>query len=51
MRKSLKFKEHLVPLVLSGEKISTWRLFDDKDLRVGDKVDLINSDTKEVFGV
>ena len=49
MKKSLKFEECLVPLVLSGEKTVTWRLFDDKDLRVGDEIDLINSNTKEVF--
>jgi len=50
MKKSLKFREHLVPLVLSGEKTVTWRLFDDKELQVGDEVDLINWNTKEVVG-
>ncbi|HWC57750.1 MAG TPA: ASCH domain-containing protein [Candidatus Paceibacterota bacterium] len=49
-RKSLKFREHLVPLVLSGEKNTTWRLFDDKDLGVGDVVELINWNTGEIFG-
>ncbi len=49
-QKTLKFKEHLVPLILSGEKTVTWRLFDDKDLRVGDKVNLINADSREIFG-
>jgi hypothetical protein len=29
-----------VPLVLSGEKNSTWRLFDDKELSVGDEIEL-----------
>ncbi len=29
-----------MPLVLSGEKNSTWRLFDDKDLNVGDEIEL-----------
>jgi hypothetical protein len=48
--KTLKFRPYLIPLILSGEKTSTWRLFDDKDLQVGDMVDLINWDTKEVFG-
>ena len=38
--KVLKFREYLVPLVLSGEKDSTWRLFDDKDLSVGDEIEL-----------
>lgn len=48
MIKTLKFKSHLVELILSGEKTTTWRLFDDKDLQVGDEVELVNSDTKEV---
>jgi hypothetical protein len=38
--KILKFKNYLVPLVLSGEKNSTWRLFDDKKLSVGDSIEL-----------
>ena len=29
--KILKFAPKLVPLVLSGEKTSTWRMFDEKD--------------------
>ncbi len=49
MDKTLKFRKHLVPLVLSGEKTTTWRLFDDKDLQVGDKVELVNWNTGEVF--
>ena len=48
--KALKFSENLVPLVLSGEKTSTWRLFDDKDLKVGDDVSLINKKTLQEFG-
>ena len=32
-----------------GEKTSTWRLFDDKNLSVGDEVELINWNTKEPF--
>lgn len=36
--KTLKFANHLIPLVLSGEKNSTWRLFDDKDLQEGDEL-------------
>lgn len=47
--KSLKFKPHLVPLVLSGEKDSTWRLFDDKDLKEGDELQFMNSETDDVF--
>lgn len=38
--KLVKFRDYLVPLVLSGQKNSTWRLFDDKDLSIGDDVEL-----------
>lgn len=47
--KTLKFSDTLVPLVLSGAKDSTWRLFDDKDLRKGDELSLVNKDTGEQF--
>lgn len=47
--KILKFRGYLVPLVLSGEKNVTWRLFDDKNLQVNDKIDLINWNTGEKF--
>src|SRR5947209_4915394 len=39
--KTIKFSPDLVPLVLSGKKTSTWRLFDDKDLKEGDIIDFI----------
>jgi hypothetical protein len=48
--KSLKFKNNLASLILSGEKNSTWRLFDDKDLQKGDEILLINKDTNKEFG-
>lgn len=48
--KTIKFAPHLVPLVLSGEKTATWRLFDDKDLQVGDEVECLNKETGERFG-
>ncbi len=38
--KTLKFHHDLVPLVLDGSKTSTWRLFDDKNLSVGDELEL-----------
>ncbi len=47
--KTLKFVPHLVPLILSREKISTWRLFDDKDLQKDDNLLLINKVTGEEF--
>lgn len=47
--KTLKFLENLVSLVLSGEKTSTWRLFDDKDLQVGDELSFIDKKTGKEF--
>lgn len=47
--KTLKFMPHLVSMILSGEKTSTWRLFDDKDLQKGDELILINKETEEEF--
>ena len=34
---------------MSGQKSSTWRLWDDKDLTTGDIVEFGNSETREVF--
>ncbi|MFA5946623.1 MAG: ASCH domain-containing protein [Patescibacteria group bacterium] len=47
--KTLKFAPNLVPLVLSGEKTSTWRLFDEKNLQVGDELIFIDKDTGKEF--
>lgn len=49
MQKTLKFDPHLVPLVLSGQKVSTWRLWDDKDLQAGDEVAFIEFGTNKQF--
>lgn len=49
--KTLKFAPNLVPLVLSGAKDATWRLFDDKDLQQGDELALINKATLEQFAM
>lgn len=38
--KAIKFHKDLVPLVLSGYKSSTWRLFDEKNLSPGDDIEL-----------
>lgn len=48
--KTLKFRSYLVPLILSGEKNSTWRLFDDKELAVEDIVELKEFVTLRHFG-
>lgn len=47
--KKLKFASNLVPLVLFGEKTSTWRMFDDKDLRIKDKLDFLDSEDGKNF--
>jgi hypothetical protein len=39
--KVVKFSAPLVPLVLSGEKNVTWRLWDDKNLTAGDELSLV----------
>lgn len=50
MNKSLKFNPPLIPLILSGKKTATWRLFDDKELAVGDIFEIIESGTQKQFG-
>lgn len=49
MKKRLKFASRLVPLILSGEKTATWRLWDDKDLSVGDEVEFLDKETGKRF--
>jgi len=41
--KTLKFSEPLVPLILSSKKNTTWRVNDDKNLLVGETIDLLNN--------
>jgi hypothetical protein len=48
--KTLKFRSQLADLVLQGKKTKTWRIFDEKNLSVGDKVQLIRWETGEPFG-
>ena len=47
--KTLKFKDFKARWILGGVKTATMRLFDDKDLKVGDELELINSDSGEAF--
>lgn len=47
--KTLKFRQHLAEEILAGRKTATWRLFDDKNLKTGDKVELLYWETKEKF--
>ena len=48
--KTIKFDEKLVPLVISGYKKVTFRLFDDKDIKQGDNCVFIKKQTGESFG-
>ena len=43
--KTLKFAPPLAKMILEGNKTATWRLFDDKDLQPGDKLNLQNGET------
>jgi hypothetical protein len=47
--KQIKFAEHLVALVLSGQKTSTWRMFDDKNLQIGDELSCVDRGTGKEF--
>lgn len=47
--KQLKFSPTLVPLILTGEKTVTWRLWDDKDLKIADIVDFIEDGSLKKF--
>lgn len=47
--KTLKFRRYLAKEILEGRKTITWRLFDDKDLKVGDNFELIVWETGEKF--
>ena len=49
MLRGSSFKSHLAGLILKGEKNTTHRLFDDKALKEGDQVNLINKNTLEKF--
>jgi len=48
--KSLKFSPEIIDQIKAGEITNTWRLFDDKQLEIGDDIQLINSQTGAVFG-
>lgn len=47
--KNLKFRKVLSELVLKGEKTTTWRIFDEKDIQVGDELSMLIWETKEEF--
>jgi hypothetical protein len=47
--KTLKFRNHLVKEIQEGRKNVTWRLFDDKNLSVGDQLDLLDWESDKKF--
>lgn len=47
--KTLKFRSRWVDQILSGQKTATWRLFDDKNLAIGDELEFVNRETMEKF--
>ncbi len=47
--KNLKFRNKFIKDILDGKKIDTWRLFDEKNLQIGDELKLLDYDTKEIF--
>ena len=47
--KTLKFTEKLSYLILEGKKTSTWRLFDDKNLKESDLLNFKVSETNKDF--
>lgn len=48
--KTLKFKHDFVEEILNGRKSTTWRLFDDKDLKINDGVELVDASNGNCFG-
>lgn len=50
--KTIKFTPELTELVKNGSKTTTWRVFDEKDLKEGDRIILAtrDEDTVTEFG-
>ena len=48
--KKLKFKHDFVKEILEGRKTTTWRLFDDKNLKINDELELVDADNGISFG-
>jgi len=49
--KTLGFAPDLIPLILDGSKTVSWRLFDDKNLNVGDEVVCVHQFTRQPFAI
>jgi hypothetical protein len=51
LMKTLKFRPEAISSILRGKQDATWRLFDDKNLSVGDTISMLDSDTGEEFAI
>lgn len=49
--KTLKFKPHLAEMIRTGEKTLTWRMFDDKNISVGDELEMLENDAEKPFAI
>lgn len=49
MPERLKFVPELIPLILNGQKTTTWRLHDDKNLSPKKIIDLVNAESNQQF--
>ena len=49
INKTLKFDPEKADLTLAGEKTTTWRLFDDKNLTISDEIVLIRRPEQTTF--
>lgn len=47
--KQMRFRKTLADMILNGTKTLTWRFFDDKDIRVGDEVEMRVWETDQPF--
>ena len=47
--KTLKFTDELTKMILRGEKTTTFRIFDEKDLSKGDVIALVQKSTGTSF--
>ncbi len=47
--KTLKFRQTLADQILAGDKTTTWRLFDDKNLSKGDQLSFLVWKTQKEF--
>ncbi len=47
--KTLKFVTHLADMIIAGEKTTTWRFFDEKEILEGDDFVFVNKETGKEF--